>query len=158
MRSPFGLSMKVTGAFFDRQAVIDATDRAERKVLSRFGAFTRRGARSSIRRRKRSAKPGGPPSAHSRDKTVTLKNILFAYDSNTRSVVIGPVRLNGRKGNVPRLLEEGGRTTLIRRRYRRGQRVLIREPATYHKFPYMGPAFQKELPKVPQMWAGSVKA
>jgi hypothetical protein len=112
MPSPFGLSMKVTGAFFDRAAVLNQTDRAERKVLSRFGAFTRRGARSSIRR----------------------------------------------KGNVPRLLEEGGTATLVRRRHRGGRRVLIREQATYHKFPYMGPAFQKELPKVPSMWADSVKA
>lgn len=150
----FGLSMKVTGQFFDRIAVESAVDKAERRVLSRFGAFVRRRARSSIRRRKRSARPGQPPSAHSRDKTVTLKNILFAYDTQNRSVVIGPVRLNGRRGHVPRLLEEGGQATIVRRRHRRVETVR----ANYHKFPYMGPAFEKELPKAPALWRNSVKA
>jgi len=52
------------GMFFDRKAVTSAVDRTERRVLSRFGAFVRRGAKSSIRKRKRAAEAGMPPSSH----------------------------------------------------------------------------------------------
>lgn len=39
--------------FFDRQAVINATEKTERKVLSKAGAFVRTRARSSLRKARR---------------------------------------------------------------------------------------------------------
>lgn len=133
--------------FFDRKKVTSAVDRATRKVLSRFGAFVRTAARSSIRRRKSVSKPGQAPTSW----TGLLKKFLFfSYDRQKRSVVIGPVRLNKRGGEAPSLLEHGGSAA---RRDRKGKRRMMR----YRARPYMGPAFEKEKPKLPQMWKDSVR-
>lgn len=133
-------------SFFDRPKVIAAVDRATRQVLSKFGAFVRRSARSSIRPRKRiTSPPGQPPFSH----TGLLRNrIFFGYDPTQSSVVIGPTPLNARS-EAPALLEYGGTTTLPRK----GRHVRAR----FRGRPYMGPAFQKETPKLPAMWADSVK-
>ena len=143
-----GLSFKsAKSGFFDRKAVLSATDRATRRVLSRFGAFVRTTARSSIRRRKSVSKPGKPPTSW----TGLLKKFLFfSFDRERRSVVIGPVRLNNSGGEAPRLLEHGGAAT---RQDRRGKRRRV----TYASRPYMGPAFEKEQPKLPEMWRDSIR-
>lgn len=144
----FGLSFRAAKAgFFDRNAVLSATDRATRKVLSRFGAFVRTTARSSIRKRKSVSKPGQAPTSW----TGLLKKFLFfSFDRRERSVVIGPVRLNRSGGEAPGLLEHGGSAV---RRDRRGKR----RHRQYRPRPYMGPAFEKEKPKLPAMWRNSVR-
>jgi hypothetical protein len=131
--------------FFDRKAVANGIDKATRKVLSRFGAFVRTGARSSIRTRKAVSRPGSPPSSHT---GLLKRGILFGYDAASRSVVIGPMALR-RASQAPALLEYGGRT--------RGRRRKELVAMTYQPRPYMGPAYEKEAPKLPAMWAGSVK-
>ena len=148
----FGLGIdQAKGLFFDSKKVIDATTKAERKVFSRFGAFVRRAARSSIRRRKRVSEPGKPPSSH----TGLLKRfIFFAYDLGRRSVVIGPARLSGKIGDAPRALEYAGKSKVVARR--RGQRVI--RTVTIRARPFMGPAFKQEKPKLPAMWRDSVRA
>ena len=133
------------GMFFDRKAVTSAVDRAERRVLSRFGAFVRRGARSSIRRRKRISEPGQPPSSHT---GLLKRNIFFLYEPQRSSVVIGPVLL-GKGTDAPRLLEHGGVVT----RRKRKRRVRVK----YKPRPFMGPAFEREKPKLPKMWRDSVR-
>lgn len=131
--------------FFDRTAVINAVDRAERRVLSRFGAFVRRGARSSIRRRKSVSQPGSPPSSHT---GLLKRNIFFVYERQRSNVVIGPILLN--KGTeAPAILEHGGAVTQRRRK----KRVRV----TYRPRPFMGPAFEREKPKLPQMWRDSIR-
>jgi hypothetical protein len=144
----FGLSFKsATSGFFNRRAVTSAVDRATRRVLSRFGAFVRTTARSSIRRRKSVSKPGRPPTSW----TGLLKKFLFfSFDRERRSVVIGPVRLNSSDGEAPGLLERGGAAT---REDRRGKRHRV----NYASRPYMGPAFEKEQPKLPEMWRDSIR-
>ena len=133
--------------FFDRQAVISKVDAATRRVLSRFGAFVRRSAKSSIRKRKKAAPPGQPPSSHT---GLLKKFIFFGYDAARQSVVIGPTRLNQKgRGEAPPLLEYGGKATLVRR----GKKKYV----TYQARPYMGPAFEKEKPQLPAMWRGSVR-
>jgi hypothetical protein len=141
------IGMKINSLFFDQPAVVRTTDRATRRVFSRFGAFVRRSARSSIRRRKRTSSPGQPPTS----RTGLLKRfIFFGFDPTKRSVVIGPARLNGSgRGDAPSLLEHGGTTTLRRR----GQRHRVH----FRGRPYMGPAFDKEQPKLPAMWRDSVR-
>lgn len=132
--------------FFDRQAVISKVDAATRRVLSKFGAFVRRSAKSSIRKRKKAAPPGQPPSSHT---GLLKKFIFFGYDADRRSVVIGPTRLNQKgRGEAPPLLEYGGKATLVRR----GKKKYV----TYQARPYMGPAFEKEKPQLPAMWRGSI--
>jgi len=133
--------------FFDRQAVVSKVDAATRRVLSKFGAFVRRSAKSSIRKRKKAAPPGQPPSSHT---GLLKKFIFFGYDAARQSVVIGPTRLNQKgRGEAPPLLEYGGKTTL-----KRGGK---KRRVTYQARPYMGPAFEKEKPQLPAMWRGSVR-
>ena len=141
------IGFEIKQLFFDRQAVTSRVDPTMRKVLSKFGAFVRRTAKGSIRRRKKPAPPESPPSSHT---GLLKKFIFFGYDPGRESVVIGPTRLDRRgQGEAPSLLEYGGQTTLVRR----GKRAR----ATYRARPYMGPAFEKEQPKLPAMWLDSVK-
>jgi len=137
------------GLFFDAPKVVRAVDRATRQVLSKFGAYVRRGAKSSIRKRKRSAAAGSPPSSH----TGLLKRfIYFGYDPDKQSVVIGPTKQN-RGSSIPETLEHGGTATIVRRR--RGKRTTTRVKIAPR--PFMGPAMDRELPKLPAMWRDSVK-
>lgn len=138
---------EITKLFFDRKAVLGKVDRATRRVLSRFGAFVRRTARSSIRKRKKTSAPGAPPSSHS---GLLKKFIFFGYEPRKRSVVIGPVRLTQKgRGEAPPLLEYGGTTAVERRGKRKSARIRAR--------PFMGPAMAKEKPKLPAMWRDSVR-
>ncbi len=153
--------------FFDRPAVINAVDRASRKVLSKFGAFVMTTARRLIKKaprtqqeaeytksgRKRKtpkqmvSSPGQPPLSH----TGLLKDfILFGYDPYEQSVVIGPAKLNAKQGSIPEVLEKGGVSTIDFGR-RRGERVNIEAR------PFMAPALAENEPKLPGMWADSVK-
>ena len=89
-----GTLSQFKGSFFDAAPVLRAMDRAERKVLSRFGAFVRQKARTSIRyapsvnvstgqiqrgRKKKDveyrdavSKPGKPPFAHKTSSKVKV--------------------------------------------------------------------------------------
>lgn len=133
------------GLFFDRAVVTGSVDKATRKVLSKFGAFVRQSARTSIRKRKATSEPEQPPSSHT---GLLKRNIFFVFSPETRSVVIGPILLN--KGtDAPRILEHGD--TVVRRR--RNRRVRIK----YERRPYMGPAFEKTQSQLPALWRNSVK-
>ena len=79
------------GLFFDRASVMSAADRATRRVLSKFGAYVRQTARTSIRKRKSISQPGQPPSSHT---GLLKRNIFFVFSPDTQSVVIGPILLN----------------------------------------------------------------
>lgn len=131
--------------FFDREKVKRSVDSATRKVLSKFGAFVRQRAKSSIRKRKGTSPPGSPPYSH---VDLLRKFIFFAYDASRQSVVIGPVLLRS-DSQAPRLLEYGGETT--RRTPKRTRRL------RYRPRPYMGPAFEQEKPQLPALWRDSVR-
>ncbi len=132
--------------FFDRAAVMNSTTAAERKVLSRFGAFVRQRARSSMKRRKDPAPPGQPPSSH---VGLLRQHLYFAWDAARRSVVIGPVVLNQKRGDAPPLLEYGG--PAVRVRYGQQRRVM------YAPRPYMRPAFAAEQASLPALWRNSIR-
>lgn len=150
--------------FFDRKDVMSSVDKATHKVLSKFGAFVRRAARSSIKpqpktaRSKRFSKekffgqsvsiPGQPPFSHT---GLLRDHIYFAYDKLSRSVVIGPIRLNQKRGGAPAALEYGGPSLATR-----GPRHRV---INIRKRPYMQPAFEKELtnPKLNALWANSIR-
>jgi hypothetical protein len=119
--------------FFNREMVQRVVRSDARKAFTKFGAYTMRRARKSLRnvpkKRNRagsiskryqrftlehgeSSRPGEPPFS----RTGTLKRfILFAYDPGSDSVVIGPARVSGRNAEglngqtVPQVLEHGGR-------------------------------------------------
>lgn len=132
--------------FFDRQKVLSQVSRAERRVLSRFGAYVRQDAKQRIRRRKRPSQPDESPT----NQTGLLKrHIYFVFDSDRRSVVIGPARLSAGT-EAPATLEYGG-DAVVDTPQGKPVRVAIAER------PYMGPAFRQELPKVPALWRDSVR-
>ena len=154
--------------FFDRQVVIAAVGRANAKNLSRAGSFVRRSARSSLRRRKRASAPGEPPSVHSQDRVATLKNIWFVFDAQSRSVVVGPLKLGGstlagsNRPTVPALHELGGVAVVGKRADAdRGQGSAGQpgpgERVSYPPRPFMGPAMEREMPKFAGLWANSVR-
>jgi hypothetical protein len=133
--------------FFDQVKVKNKVDKQTRKVLSRFGSFVRQTSRRSIRRRKKSSRPGQPPSSH----TGVLKRfIFFGYDQNRRNVVIGPVVVPGKAGKAPEALEHGGRVTVTGGDARRRTTVIEARP-------FMGPAFRAEVMKVPSLWVNAIK-
>lgn len=149
--------------FFDREVVRKAADAATRRNLSKFGAFVRRAAKQSLRYRKESSAPGSPPSAHrtatrfrkGKDGTTKAQAvsplrefIFFAYEPATRSVVIGPAKLN-KPGNAPAALEYGGPSTIERD----GKTVAINVRAR----PFMRPAFEQVRAELPGIWRDSVR-
>lgn len=141
------------GLFFDAAAVMAATTKAERQVMSKFGAFVRTKARSSIRKRKAASPPGSPPSSHGNQ--LLKKNIYFVFEPSSRSVVVGPTLLGGKVGDAPAALEHGGATELFTGSKRRGTRKKKR--VTVAARPFMQPAFAGELPKLDGLWANSIR-
>lgn len=141
------MGFKIKHLFFDSPKIIRSVDKSTRKVLAKFGAFVRRTAKQSIRKRKKASAPGSPPSSH----TGLLKRfIFFGYDRQKDSVVIGPTRLtDNNRGDAPSLLEYGGRTTVKNKKQK--SRVRIRSR------PFMGPAFEKEKTNLPALWKNSIK-
>ena len=124
--------------FFDRRAVTSAMDKATVKSLSKFGAFVRRAAQTSMRYRKGASQPGQPPSAHKSKQLAALKKmgrakhngallrelLFFAYDPTTRSVVVGPLGFKAKGTPVPALHEFGG----TRMAYS-GETMAVKNPA-----------------------------
>ena len=144
------LDFKLKNFFFDKALVTDhfgAKGKNSLKALSRIGAFIRTRARSMLRKRKRIATRGQPPSIHTSDSTITLRNIQFAYDFSTSGMVVGSVLVNTSKKSdppVPNLLEIGGTTS------RRGKTL------RYNPHPWMAPALQAELSNLPPQFAASL--
>ena len=129
--------------FFDRAKIKRKVDVRTRKVLSKFGAFVRQTSRKSIRKGKGTSKPGRPPFSHT---GVLKKFIYFGYDTDRRSVVIGPVIAPGKVGKAPAALEHGGKVSLP-----------FGNQADIAPRPFMKPAFDEELKQVPKLWADSIK-
>lgn len=136
--------------FFDRPKVMRSMDDATQKALSRFGAFVWRRSRSSIRKRKKTSEPGQPPSSHT---DLYKKNIYFGYNAETRSVVIGPIRLNRGAEGMPEALERGGESTIKTI----SGRKMITKKVRIRPRPAMQLAFEKELPKAAPQFKDSMR-
>jgi hypothetical protein len=176
------VTVRMKSLFFDSPKVIRAVDKAKRQVLSKSGAVIRTIARRSMRparqysvtempeemresyerrakiakqaglprpkRPKAPSKPGEPP----RVRLGHLKRLLFyAYDPQRESVVVGPERF--RKGQAPSVLEEGGTATVTG--FEGGK--IVRRRIRVKPRPYMGPALEKERPRLPLRWRNSVR-
>ncbi len=146
----FGFKLDIEGAkakFFDRKKILDSTSRAERRALSRMGAFVRTKARDLLaKRRKRRSPPGQPPGLWT---GLLRKFVFFSYEPSKKSVVIGPTLINGRTGRVPEVLEYGGTEQIEIN----GKRVAAR----YAGRPYMHPALEIEQKRLPGLLEGSVR-
>lgn len=144
------------GAFFTSSAVTKKVKPAARKVLSKFGSYVRQTARQSIKNKKRSV-ASQPPA----NRTGKLKRfIYFGYDTNKNSVIIGPAKLTNTVSDTALIsLEEGGSTDILTHSFdkARGKHSVQRSRVFVAARPFMKPAFDKELPKVPSMWKDSIK-
>jgi len=166
--------------FFDTKRVERGMDAATKSALTRFGAFVRQRAKTSIRRAPKGQKarvtgikagrfearyrkgllsgvisaPGKPPLSH---EGSLRRLIYFGYDRDRRSVVAGPTPF--RRGDAPALLEYGGQVTrtIVRKSKRTGRMTRRTMRMTYRPRPFMGPAFLAELPNAPAGYAGAFK-
>jgi hypothetical protein len=169
------------GSFFataniDRPMVVREVGRKMAAVLNHFGGLVRKIARNSIKRRKKSSQPGDPPSSH----TGLLKKFIFyTFDRVRKSVIVGPVKLNARSAlnlganvrTIPETLEYGGnvvRTEYLSKitgtwkpltsshsakRVARWGRPTRKRTVTIAPRPYMNPAFNVALPRLPAIAA-----
>ena len=104
--------------------------------LGHAGAAIRLAARHSIKKAKKASQAGSPPNT----RKGRLRNaIKYAVTKTPPSAVIGPDV--GVAGNSGQAHEFGGR-------YRKEH---------YDKRAFMGPALEKVKPRLPALWAGSVK-
>lgn len=171
------VTARFKGYFFDTKHVEQAVDAPRRRILSKAGAFIRRRAKSSIRKRKAASSPGSPPSSHT---GILKKFIYFGYDPASDSVVVGPAKTNqvffgeDRKpetGTVPSVLEYGGSITLFEverggrwvRADLRSRRRLAGKRTRYRKVridprPYMRPALDAERSNFPELWRNAVRS
>lgn len=173
------LSFQTRDWFFDEPKVQAALGKARTKALKKAGAFVRRAARSSMRRRAKASAPGAPPSAHAGKGLQSLKTILFALEPSRSTVVVGPVGFNQKNSgiSVPRLHEYGGALQIQEFRYvagvsegpwRRinartkpkpqpGKKIELRtRTANYPKRPFMQPALDREAPKFPDIFKNAL--
>ncbi len=126
---------------------------AAEAVLKRFGSYVMTTARRSLGKPRKDGKPsepGKPPRA----TKVFKSSILFAYDPQLRSLVVGPRILPGRVGkDAPEALEKGGSSTAVGmvggRRVRRRQRVAAR--------PTMVPALEARVSELPLLWKNAIR-
>lgn len=151
-------------AFFDAEKIKSALDAGLRGTLSQAGAFVQRRAKSSIRNapridvrtgqvtRKRknvetrpaTAPPGHPPYSH---EGSLRRRILFGYDTESRSEIIGPAFF--KTGRVRELLEHGGDATL---RTKSGKTRQVH----YRGNAFMRPAGEAETPKFRALLKGMI--
>jgi len=121
---------------FKKQAVKNALRNSMVTTLPRAGAFVRKIARTSLKKTGTST-PGKPPISN----TGRLKrSILFEVSPQKDSVVIGPD--SKFFSNVGKAHEFGGP-------FRKEK---------FKKRPFMGPALIKATPKLPKLWAKTVRS
>ncbi len=127
--------------FFDSR-MLNAADRARWRFLTYAGGFIRKTARNSMKEGKAGAisQPGSPPFYH-RNSPVRFKDTIFYFvEKSENKVYAGAILLNGRGGHkVPKLLEEGGPSTITR-----GGRQI---PVMIRARPHMRPALETFIEK-----------
>jgi hypothetical protein len=154
------------GSFFDAEKIADDAKRFDRKVKSKFGAFTRRTMKNSIQYADGISAPGKPPFAHRQKGFGRVKVnkktgvsthqqlsplrelIFFALDESTDSVVIGPVEFG--KG-VADVIEQGGTTTYT------DPRTGLKKSGSRRPHPFAEPAGEAEAAKFPDLIRNMVK-
>lgn len=164
-------------AAFDKSRVIAMMEKRMNSALHKFAAFIRQRDRSSIRKRKKSSRPGEPPSSHT---GLLRKNIFFAMDKSRNVMLVGAVRLNqigftGKsftksvRGLAPQTLEHGGEVAVLmirppgwtkwkRADFRSRSRIAESEQRWFSRTvkprPHTRPAMLAELPKFAGLFRG----
>lgn len=153
--------VQMKAGFFDRPKVKRSMDKATHRALSKFGAFVRTRARTSMRKNRGVSKPGQPPFTHTQ---MLRRGVLFAYEPTRENVVIGPVQLRQGlsqnaadpvSGTVPQVLEYGGQIRIRDRK--RGSNLITERIANIEARPFMRPAFDLEIKKAPRLWQNAMR-
>jgi len=134
-----GSPVKVSVVTSSRFAVVDkAVKEYQIESVGHAAAIVRLTASRSIRRRKGRdyAKPGKPPKT---GNGLMRKAIAYHVDRKVGEAVIGPTAVV--IDHIGALHELGGKT----------------KDGRYKPRPYMGPAFDKILPRLPQSWRRTIR-
>jgi len=168
MSGAIGFRVPAKKLFFNSKEIVERMDPKKRRFLSKFGAFVRRTARSSIKsggKSRKTSRPGEPPRTQTKNGLKERSSIQFWPDRRLENVIIGPILRQNRKGgpDALRTIEEGGSTMVEelvlksgsrRRKFdrddyiRTGRRVRARIAAR----PYMFPAFENEKSQISEIW------
>ena len=115
-------------------------ERAKVRGLSRAAGAIRLTARRSIRERKKASAPGKPP--HTHDMRVLKESRIYNVDYMIPNAIIGPGYLRMR--DIAAVHEFGGK------------RVVKGKSRRYLKRPFMGPALDINLHKIPKAFEGTL--
>lgn len=109
--------------YFDDPTIHKYIDKATANGLGKWGAYVRRTARQSIKERPGPSKPGSPPHSH----VGTLKKLIeFAFDTTTKTVVVGP-EISANPSGAPNILEFSGRVRKRNKPVQKAKTFLIGE-------------------------------
>ena len=141
----------------NRPVVIRKAQDAAEQIGKRIGAMVMTTARQSLGRPRKDGKPSAPGSPPRASGTFK-RNIRFAWDASTRSVVVGPQLLSGKpEKDAIEALESGKSTTRTvltgKGRDRRRRRVR----ANYEARPFMVPALEKRIGELPSLWTNAIR-
>lgn len=164
------IQLRMKMLFFDSAAVTKAMNAADRKALSKFGAFVRTDARDSLRMAKQKTL-GQLTSRQRMAYDIAAHNARIRGEPRPRkpeaTAVPGePPRLHVRpRGSNPlrKLIFFGydiaKKSVVIGPLPYKGARAAKLEHGSggYHKFPFMAPAMAKELPILPKLYENSVR-
>lgn len=174
------IDAKITQMFFDQKAVIEAVGKARVKILSKAGGKVRQKAIESLvfkppikkpryskiaavrknqtreyfaRKKAEASRPGQVPFVR-RKNYPNLRSVVYAYDSTSGAVIVGPIARRNRSMNrtAPNVHEKGG-TVTINVKTKAGIKPM---QANYQPRPIMGPALKKAIPEIPATLANSV--
>lgn len=131
------LTLRMQKATIDKQRLNRSIDRGTKKAIVGSLNLVRKRAKTVYQRRTRASRPGESPSIHSTDPTRSLLNMGLEYDEQTKSGVMGPVKLSDSdpysdsSSPVPGMLEGGGSVTITEASWdgRRWSRVSKTRPA-----------------------------
>ena len=145
---------------FNQKAILTPAEKAQKKLLDKFGGTVRNTQRNSMKRGKvgpRGGKvrsqPGNPPFRQS-DRLDIKRTVFFFTDAKKKDTVIGMVLLSGRPGGdraMPGVLEHAGQAEIKAGRGMKRKTINVRER------PSSVPAFEKTIKKqLPGLIAGGI--
>jgi len=121
---------------FDAKKIANAAKRGSITSVDHAAAAIRLAARHSIKRSPKKSRVGTPPNTR---KGRLRSAIKYAASKSSPEAVIGPEA--GVAGTSGKAHEFGGR-------YKKQR---------YERRSFMGPALEKVKPRMPALWAGSIK-
>lgn len=144
---------------FNAEPMLTAADKATKSTLTKFGAYTQRTAKNSIKTKPQGvhSKPGAIPFGH--DGITRYKDwIFYFYDHGRKEVIVGGIKLSrsDQSAAVPGVLEKGGETHvplpwyLVPARSRGSKRPKrsVRQQSRPHMIVAYQNAAKKMLPKL----------